>query len=47
MAETKRVRLYDPVRDAYYDVDLATAKKYLLSLEEVRKAVAAAEEKAK
>ena len=39
----KRVKIYDPARDAYYDVDVDTAKKYVASLEEVKKAVTLAE----
>ena len=39
----KRVKVYDPIRNAYHDVDLATAKKLLASLKELEKAVTAAE----
>jgi len=39
----KRVKIYDPGRDAYYDIDIEEAKKYAATLEELKKAIKKAE----
>jgi hypothetical protein len=36
---SKKVKLYDPARDAYFTADIETAKKYIAALEEAKKAV--------
>lgn len=41
----KQVKLYDPARDAYFTADLKTAKKYLATLEKVKKEIEKAEGK--
>ena len=40
----KKVQLYDPVRDAYYEVDVETAKKFLASMKDAEAQIAALEE---
>lgn len=43
MMASKRVKIYDPGRDAYYDIDIEAARKYAATLEELRKAIKKAE----
>mgnify|MGYP000459245746 CR=1 FL=1 len=44
MSKETKVKIYDPSVDAYREVPLSQAKKYLESLEDVKEAVQEAEE---
>lgn len=41
--KSKRVKIYDPARDAYYDIDIEKARKYATTLKELEKAIRKAE----